>query len=166
MNYFWLDANAIVKQYISEEGTCLINYFFTRVSLNRIFCLSDSMDEARFAIVRKRNEQIITIEAFNEVIQQFEGGFIQRADVEKVEATQNQKIAARQLIETHSINSTDAYILQCALDKADELRTVGDNLILVSSDRRLLTAATKKGLRTFNPETGNQTYLDVFINSP
>ena len=165
MNYFWLDANAIVKQYVPETGTLLINYLFTRVSLDRIFCLFDSMDEARFAIVRKRNEQIIAIAEFGQAIQRFEVEFIYRAEVEKVTATENQKIAARPLIEVHSINNTDAYILQCALDKADELRTAGDNLILVSSDKRLLAAATKEGLFTFNPETDNQSYLDFLINS-
>ena len=166
MNYFWLDANAIVKQYVTETGTPLINYLFTRVSLDRIFCLFDSMDEARFAIVRKRNEQIIAIAEFDRAIQRFEVEFIYHADVKQVDPTQNQKIAARQLIETYSINSTDAYILQCALDEADKLRTVGDDLIFVSSDRRPLTAATNEGLLTFNPETGNQTDLDVLINSP
>ena len=123
MNYFWLDANAIVKQYVPEAGTPLINYLFTRVSLDRIFCLFDSMDEARFAIVRKRNEQIIAIAEFDRAIQRFEVKFIYHADVKQVDPTQNQKIAARQLIETYSINSTDAYILQCTLDEADKLRT-------------------------------------------
>ena len=165
MNYFWLEANAIVKQYVTETGTSLINYLFTRVSLNRILCLSDSMDEARFAIVRKRNERIITRAAFNQVIQRFEGGFIQRADVEQVNPIQNQKTAARQLIETYSINSTDAYILQCALDKADELRTTGNDLILVGSDRRLLATARTERLLTFDPENDNQIDLDVLINS-
>ena len=165
MNYFWLDANAIVKQYVTETGTPLINHLFTHVSLNRIFCLFDSMDEARFAIVRKRNERIITITEFNQAIQLFEGGFIYHADVEQVDPTQNQKIAARSLIEVHSINSTDAYILQCALDEADKLRTAGDDLIFVSSDRRPLTVATNEGLLTFNPETGSKIALDVLINS-
>ena len=134
MNYFWLDANAIVKQYVTETGTPLINHLFTRVSLNRIFCLFDSMDETRHVLVKKKNGKIITITAFNQAIQRFEAGFIHHADVEKVDATQNQKIAARQLINTYPINSTDAYILRCALDKADELRTAGDDLILVSSE--------------------------------
>jgi predicted nucleic acid-binding protein len=165
VNYFWLDANAIVKQYVPETGTPLINYLFTRVSLNQIFCLFDSMDEARFAFVRKKNKQIISVVAFNQVIQRFEGGFLQRTDVEQVNPTQNQKTAARQLIETYSINSTDAYILQCALDKADKLRTAGDDLILVSSDKRLLASAEKEGLFTFDPETDNQIDLDVLINS-
>ena len=166
MNYFWLDANAIVKQYVTETGTPLINHLFTRVSLNRIFCLFDSMDEARFAIVRRRNERVITIAEFNQAIQRFKVEFIDRTDVKQVDPTQNQKIASRSLIEVHSINSTDAYILQCALDEADKLRTAGDDLIFVSSDRRPLIAATKEGLITFDPITGDQTDLDILINSP
>ena len=72
MNYFWLDANAIVKQYITETGTPLINYFFTRVCLDRIFCLFDSMDEARFAIVRKRNDADHCHSGIHQAIQRFE----------------------------------------------------------------------------------------------
>ena len=149
MNYFWLDANAIVKQYVPETGTPLINYLFTRVSLNQIFCLFDSMDEARFALVRKKNDGTTTRAEFDQAIQRFKVEFIDRTEVKKVEATQNQKIAARQLIETYSINNTDAYILQCALDKADELRTAGDNLILVSSDKRLLASYNKGRIAHF-----------------
>ena len=165
MNYFWLDANAIVKQYATELGTPLINHLFTRVSLNRIFCLFDSMDEARSAIVRKRNRGEITIAEYNQAIQRFEVEFINRAEVEKVHALESQKIAARQLIEAHSSNSTDAYILQCALDKADELRPVGNDIVFVSSDKRPLAVAQKEGLLTFNPQTDNQTDLDNLINS-
>ena len=70
------------------------------------------------------------------------------------------------LIEKYSINSTDAILLQCALDRVNELRMNGDNLILVSSDKRLLRAAQSEGLLTFDPETDSQAALDVFINSP
>ena len=166
MNYFWLDANAIVKQYVTETGTSLINHIFTRVPLNRMFCLFDSMDETRHVFVRKKNGGIITIREFNRAIRRFEIEFIRRADVKQVNPTPDQKIASRSLIELYSINSTDAYILQCALDEADKLRTVGDDIVFVSSDKRPLAVAQKEGLLTFDPETGNQTYLDVFINSP
>ena len=165
MNYFWLDANAIVKQYVPEIGTLLINHLFTRVSLDRIFCLFDSMDETRHVFVRKKNDGKITLTEFNQAIQRFKTEFIDQVKVKQVNPTQNQKIASRSLIEVHSINSTDAYILQCALDEADELRTAGDNLILVSSDKRFLGATTKEGFFTFNPETDNQSYLDFLINS-
>lgn len=82
----------------------------------------------------------------------------------QVHATVNQKIAARKLIDDYSLNSTDAYILQCALDKANQLRATGDDLILVSSDKRLLNAARRKDLRRFDPETDMQTALDVLID--
>ena len=170
MNYFWLDANAIVKQYVPETGTPLINYLFTRVSLNQIFCLFDSIGEVYSAIARKANNAEITITAYNQAIQQFEMQFIRGGDVKKVNATENQKFAAWQFIgahpSAHNINTTDAHILRCALDKADELRTAGDDLILVSSDRRLLRAAKKERLLTFDPENDTQIDLDVLINSP
>ena len=68
MNYFWLDTNAIVKQYIIEEGTPLINHFFTRISSTRIFCLFDSIDETYHVFDRKSNDGIITRAKFNQVI--------------------------------------------------------------------------------------------------
>ena len=123
------------------------------------------MGETRSAIRKKSNRGIITRTEFNQAIQRLEVEFIYRADVEKVNATEDQKRDAWQFIDTYSVNSSDADILQCALDKVDELRTAGDNLILVSSDKRLLAAATKEGLFTFNPETDNQSYLDFLINS-
>ena len=171
MNYFWLDANAIAKQYVTvtELGIPLINHFFTRVSLNRIFCLFDCMGEARFAIAKKKNDQRTTIAAIDQAIQQFEDEFLHRDEVQQVHATERQKRTAWQRIDPHTntriINNTDAYILQCALDTVKELRTAGDDLILVSSDTDLLAAAKKEGLLTFDPVTGNQTDLDVLINS-
>ena len=166
MNYFWLDANAIAKRYVVEKGTPLINYFFTNVSAERIICLFDSMDEARFAIGKYRNRGDITVSEFNQAIRQLGVEVINSSKVLRVEATSDQKIAARQLIDDYSINSTDAYILQCALDKANELRADGHNLIMVSSDKRLLGASQNEGLFTFDPETDSQTTLDVLINSP
>ncbi len=151
-----------------DEGTYLFD-FIERIeadpSYNSRQQYAELMDETYHVFVRKRNDGIITRAEFNQVIQRFEGGFIQRADVEKVNPTQSQKIASRSLIELHSINSTDAYILQCALDEANKLRTAGDDLILVSSDRRPLTAAKKERLSTFDPENDNQIDLDFLINS-
>ena len=169
MNYFWLDANAIVKQYVTETGTLLINYLFARVSLNRIFCLFDCMGEVRFAIAKKKNERRTTIAAIDQAIQRFEEEFLHRDEVQQVHATESQKRTAWQRIDPHTgariINNTDAYILQCALDTVDELRTAGDDLILVSSDKDLLVAAKKEGLLTFDPQTDSQIDLDVLINS-
>ena len=166
MNYFWLDANAIAKRYVVEKGTPLINYFFTNVSAERIICLFDSMDETRSVIVRYRNRGQITSSRFNQAIQQFEAEIVNSSEVLQVHATVNQKIAARKLIDDYSINSTDAYILQCALDQANELTEDSHDLILVSSDKSLIRASRVEGLLTFDPETDTQIALDILMNSP
>ena len=166
MIYFWLDANAIAKRYVVEKGTQIIDHFFTHVSTERIICLFDSMDETRSVIVRKRNRGEITSSEFNQAIQQFEVEIVNSPEVLQVHATVSQKIAARKLIDGYSINSTDAYILQCALDQASELRQDSHDLIFVSSDKRLIRAAKSEELLTFDPETDTQIALDVLINSP
>jgi len=116
--------------------------------------------------LKKRNEGKITQSEFHQAIQQFEDEVVNSTEVVQVHATVNQKEAARQLIHDYPINSTDAYILQCALDKARELQISGDNLVLVSSDKRLLRATQSEGLFTFNPETDSQAALNVLIDAP
>ena len=165
MNYFWLDANAIAKRSGKEKGTPIINYFFTNISPERMICLCDSVDETFAVIVKYRYSGAITPSEFNQVIQKFEVEVINNPGVLKVNATVDQKIAARKFIDNYSVSSTEAYSLRCALDTAEELKTAGDVLILVSSDKRLLRAARSEGLRLFNPETDSQTTLDVLINS-
>ena len=52
------------------------------------------------------------------------------------------------------------YIVQCALDKANELRADYDDLILVSfSDKDLIKAAKNEGLLTFDPETDSESVM-------
>ncbi len=166
MNFFWLDASAYAKRYVAEKGTQLINYLFTRVPLGRMVCLSEGGGEIIFVFVRRRNEGKITTTRFSHIRERFEAEFINRDEIGRVFPTEDQITNSWDLIEKHSINSTDAILLQCALDRANELRMNGDNLILVSSDKRLLRAAQGERLLTFDPETDSQTALDVFINSP
>ena len=117
MNYFWLDANAIAKRYVTEKGTPIISHFFTNISPDRIICLFDSMDETRSVIVRYRNRREITLSDFNQAIQRFEAEVVNSTEVVQVHATVDQKEVARQLIDDYSINSTDSYILQSHLIK-------------------------------------------------
>ena len=166
MNFFWLDASACVKRYIVEEGTPLINRLFNRVSLDEMFCLLEGVGEIISVVVRSRNRAEITARAFNQAKQLLDDEIIHREEVELVLPTKNQITISWDFIEKHSINSTDAILLQCALDRTHELRTDGDNLVLVSSDKRLLNAARNEGLLTFNPEIDNQDALDILIDPP
>ena len=55
MNYFWLDASALVKRYVAETGTPVVNYFFTRVPLQQMLCLLESVGEIISVFVRRRS---------------------------------------------------------------------------------------------------------------
>ncbi len=68
------------------------------------------------------------------------------------------------LIETYSLNSVDAMVLRSALDVAAERHNIGDVLVLVASDQRLLRAAQAEGLQIFNPEQDSQQTLTDWIN--
>ena len=168
MNYFWLDASAVVKRYIEEsDGTPEMRYFFDHVPPERMMiCRSVIIGEVISIFVRRKNNREITIVDFNQIKQLFETEITQQPDVVKVYPTNSQADDSVRLIETYSINSADALILQCAIDQTIELRMKGNNLVLVSSDKRLLRAAQSEQLLTFDPETDSQTTLDVLINSP
>ncbi len=168
MNYFWLDASAVVKRYIEEtNGTPEMRYFFGHVPPERMMiCRSVTIGEVISIFVRRKNNREITTVDFNQIKQLFETEITQQSDVVKVYPTNNQADDSVRLIETYSINSADAIILQCAIDTTIELRMNEDNLVLVSSDKGLIRASRNEGLLTFNPETDSQTTLDVLINSP
>ena len=166
MNYFFLDASATVKRYIPEIGTPEMNYFFTSVPSYRMICLFEGGGEVIFVFGRRRNEGEITMPRFNQIKQRFLTEVIYHSQVVKILPIKNQISRSWDLIEKYSLNSTDAILLRCALDRISEMLLDGDNLVLVSSDKRLLRAAQSEGLLTFDPETDSQTALDVFINSP
>ncbi len=166
MNLFWLDASALAKRYVRETGTPLMNDLFARVPPLGIICLLEGVGEVISIFVRRRNAGAITAAAFHQAMLDFRSEVSHHADVEKVHPTQNQVSMSWRLIEKHSINSTDAVILRCALDKATGLRATGHDLILVSADTRLLRAAQAEGLLTFNPEADTQAALDALITPP
>jgi predicted nucleic acid-binding protein len=166
VNFFWLDASAYAKRHVVEKGTQLVNHLFSLIPLERMACLFQGGGEMIFVFVRRRNEGKITATRFNQLREHFETEFIDRDEMEQIFPTEDQITDSWDLIEKHSLNSTDAILLQCALDRVNELRIEGDNLVLVSADKRLLNAAQNEGLLTFNPETDNQAALDILINPP
>ena len=168
MNYFWLDASAVVKRYITEpNGTPEMRYFFHKVLPERMMiCRPVTVGEVISIFVRRKNNRDITIVDFNRIKQLFETEISQQPDVLKVYPTNSQTDDSVEFVETYAINSSDAIILQCALDKANELREDSHDLIFVSSDKRLIRAAKIEELLTFDPETDTQIALDVLINSP
>lgn len=163
MNYFWLDASAIAKRYAPETGSPLMNRLFDLTPATSLVCLLEGIGEVISILVRVRNRGDLSANKFRQTMSRFNLEIIRNNDIEKHSADLIQVTTSWQWIERHSLNSTDSIILQCVLDKADEFRPDGHNLVLVSADVRLIRAAVATGIQTFNPETDAQTELDALL---
>jgi predicted nucleic acid-binding protein len=134
VNFIWLDASALIKRYAAEVGTPLVNYLFSLVDPSRLLSMLEGIGEVFSALVRKRNAGTLTTFLFHQAMTNFRAEIINEPSVEKVHPTRQQVSDSWDFIEKHSLNSTDAVILRCALDKAVGLRAAGHDLVLVSAD--------------------------------
>jgi hypothetical protein len=163
MNFFFLDASGLSKRYSLEVGVALVDHLFSRVPLARLSCLMLGAAEVASVLVRRRNGGRLPPAAFAQGLANLIDEIVNNPGFPALVAPNGLIVAALPLIETHSINSTDAVVLRLCLNLADELRARGDDLVLVASDRRLLRAAQHERLLTFDPETQTQADLDALI---
>lgn len=161
--FFYLDASALAKRYAPEPGTPVINHLFMRLTPARFLVLNLGTAEVVSLLVRKRNTSRLSATAFSQCLVDLREEIINQPAVRKMEADADLINAALPIIIQHSINATDAILLQNALDFANYLRVGGDDLVLVASDQRLLRAAQTEGLTVFNPETQATTDLDLLL---
>ena len=160
---FYLDASALAKRYVPETGTPVINYLFQQVSRDRMVCLNLGTLEVISIFVRKKNANRIPVAAFNQAFTDYRQEVLDAADFTKTSVTDSLISAALPLLAKHSLNATDALVLRSALQLSVQSRAVGNDLVLVASDQRLLKAAQAEGLVTFDPETQDQLALDALL---
>lgn len=164
MHHFYFDASALAKRYTDEVGSDKIDFFFDNVPLERLSCLTIGAMEVFWICVRKRNDGRITNHQFERAAALLRREVINsQSDFKKISVPDSLVWSSMDLIETHSLNSVDALVLRSALDTATELRSIGDRLVLVASDQRLLRAAHAEGLQIFNPELDSQQILTDWI---
>jgi predicted nucleic acid-binding protein len=160
---FYLDASALAKRYSLEVGTVLMNHLFAQVAPSRLYVFNVGLAEVASVVVRKRNAGQLTAALCAQTVLDLGAEIVRSASLRKFVADDALVATALPLIETHSINATDAIILRSALNLAISLRAAGDDLVLCACDQRLLRAASAEGLATFNPETQDQVALDAFL---
>ncbi len=158
-----MDASALAKRYAPEVGTSVVNHLFATVTLDRLNVFNVGIGEVVSLLVRKKNANRLSVTAFSQALLDFGAEIVSAPGLRKNIADNTLVTAALSLIEAHSINATDAIILRSALDLASQLRTDGNNLVLVASDQRLLKAAQAEGLLTFNPEIQTETDFDALL---
>ncbi|MGH9846839.1 MAG: hypothetical protein ACREEM_49715, partial [Blastocatellia bacterium] len=129
----------------------------------RMIVFNLGVGEVVSILVRRRNDGRLPAKDFAQAMIDFNAEIIRAAGVRKVEADNALVWAALPLIQSYSINATDAVILRSALNLAAYVRAGGDDLVLVAADHRLLKAARAEGLLTFDPEAQTQPDLDALL---
>jgi predicted nucleic acid-binding protein len=163
VNFFYLDASALAKRFVPEKGTPLVNHVFSQVSLDRLYLLNIGIAEVVSLLVRKKNAGHVTESALSQALIDFGNEIVYALLIRKIVADHRLVTDALPFIRLHSINATDGIILCSALKEAASLRTSADDLVLVSSDQRLLKATQAEGLQTFDPETQTQAELTALL---
>jgi predicted nucleic acid-binding protein len=158
-----MDASSLVKRYVPETGSALVDAILDNVPGDRIFLLNVGAGEVVSILVRKRNAGAISAAYFSQALLDFESEIVRSADIGKLPVTNRLATSSFSLIVTHSLNSTDAVILRSALAIARKLRAGGGDLVVVAADQRLLRAARAEGLSTYNPERQGRAALAGFV---
>ena len=166
-HYFFLDASALVKRYIHESGSELINFLFANVPLMHLKCLTLGGAEVFWICIRKKNDGRITPQQFTQAVANLQLEVIaDESAFQTISIPDSLVWDSLDLVETYSLNSVDGIVLRSALDVSEELREISNNLVLVASDKRLLRAARAEGLLTFNPESDTEKTLLRWIVIP
>jgi predicted nucleic acid-binding protein len=158
-----MDASALTKRYIPEKGNDLVDEIFNKVPASRIHLLNIGAGEILSVLVRRRNAGALSIANFHQAVADFNAEIVRWAAVTRASVTTRLVATSLPLIIAHSINSTDALVLKSALAIARKVRRAGDDLVLVTSDQRLLRAAQAEGLTTFDPEMQDEAALNSLV---
>ncbi len=165
MQYFYFDTSALVKRYARENGTPLINFLFAQVPLERLMCSMISVGEIFSVLVRKKNDNRITVPMFQQAIVDYRVEVVSLISPFVVTSVDDNLILdSIDLIEIHNINSNDALVLRSALDTNADLSVSQDNIVFIASDERIIRAAKDENLAVFNPEVGSQTDLENLLD--
>lgn len=162
MNFFF-DASAVAKRYIAELGSELIDYLLENVRPQQCRALLIGAGEVLSILVRRRNAGILTNPDYQQAVVEFRHEVVDSHEFLLATAEDHLVRASFGLIDKHSLNATDAVVLQAAVAIARSLTAEDDHLVFVAADARLLRAAAAEGLVTFNPETDTQQRLDQLI---
>lgn len=152
MQIFYFDASALAKRYVKEKGSELIARVFSAVEVAHMRGLMIGLAEVVSIFVRKKNGGLIPPTLFRSSLLLFKQEILNNLHFKKLDVESVLISRAIPLIEKHSINATDAAILRSAMDIKEFENARGNELILITSDKRLETAAKAEGLHVINPE--------------
>lgn len=147
MSAYFLDASALVKRYLPEQGTRWVHTLTQ--SATEIVIAQISPVEIYSALSRNYHDGKISLP----LLQRFRTVVMRHlADRYDVVAVSDSIIQiALDLQERHRLRAYDAVQLATALAVHARLEAAGQTIVFVAADDRLLAAAHAEGLTTDNP---------------
>ena len=163
MNYFFVDASAWVKHCYQEPGSVRVDELINRLlssQPSRLLFSGLGLTETASIINRYHNARQIPRKTFQQSIAQL------AKDAARMQSIPiDDKIIERSLplLLRHNLNASDALYLQQILDWEVRNDSTNDRIVLVATDRRLLRAAEREGLKVLNPEQVSEAEIDTLI---
>ena len=149
MHYF-LDSSALIKRYITEQGTVWVRSITLPSTGNTIIIAQVTQVEIFSGVSRRRREGLVplrTIQAIRLLLHRRV-----KREYMVIELTAPIIEGAEDLLDKHPLRAYDAIQLASALVANTRLTgAILVPLVFVSADVRLLTAATAEGLTVDDP---------------
>ena len=150
MASYYFDTSALAKRYLKENGSSWVSDVCDDSPNNLIFVSELTEIELISAISRRVRGGSLTVVAAQIGIENFDSDRVEQYLA--VEVSKSVLLAARDIVETHSLRGYDAVQLASALEcnRRQILRGFAP-IYFVSADTELLAAARSEGLETENP---------------
>jgi uncharacterized protein len=150
MTPYFLDTSAIVKRFIKESGSIWVTGLLRHSAKNLLYVSSLSEVEVISALARRRKGLTISVSSANKSIERFQKNFEKRFLI--VEANVEVLKPATVLADSHELRGYDAVQLASAIEANQNRKNNGlSELIFVSADNELNSAAQAEGLQIENP---------------
>ena len=152
MPAYFLDTSALVKRYVHEIGSTWVEAVTDPVTGNAIYILWMTEVEVTSAITRRQRGGTLSATDAATALAQFRQDLAN--EYNSIEVTPALLTTAVALVETHGLRAYDAVQLAAATTLQAYRATLAlTNLIFVSADHDLNTAAGAEGLSVEDPHT-------------
>jgi hypothetical protein len=126
-------------------------------------CFGINVGEIVSILVRKHNDGRLNDRDFGNALSEFSHEVIENTDFVYLSTDNTDIEPSLKYIQQYNLNATDAVILHSAFELYLTLRAYDHELILITSDKRLLDAAIAMSLPCLNPEIETLRNLKILL---
>lgn len=151
MTFYFLDSSALVKRYVTEQGSGWIRKIVAPGAGHTIFIAHITPAEVVSALMRRKREGNLDQRTAHAARVYIDRHALREYQIIRLSDAIVKR--AEDVLEQHALRSADAIQLASVLEVNSLLSTAGLlPLTFVGSDDRLLSAANMEGLVTNNPK--------------